>query len=104
MHHFIQARHRENTQRRLKQTHDDIVSSMRATYTVFQNDGLEVQNHWHNYTQKMDRMVEEAIRLNVKYSLHELSKAINGDGKSVPNPLFRVYVVLDNNKVCWLLW
>jgi dynein heavy chain len=31
-------------------------------------------------------MVEEAFRLNVKWSLQELSKAINGDGKSAPNP------------------
>ena len=27
--------------------------------------------------------------MNVKMSLHEISKAINGDGKSGPNPLFR---------------
>jgi hypothetical protein len=59
----------------------------------------QVQGHWYNYTQKMDRMVEEAFRLNVKYSLQELSKAINGDGKSAPNPLFRVKVVLEGDKV-----
>ena len=50
---------------------------------------LQVQQHWHRYTEKMDKMVEEAFRLNVKWSLQELSKAINGDGKSAPNPLFR---------------
>jgi dynein heavy chain len=59
----------------------------------------QVQQHWFNYTEKMDRMVEEAFRLNVKWSLQELSKAINGDGKSAPNPLFRVKVVLENDKV-----
>jgi len=47
----------------------------------------------------MDRMVEEAFRLNVKWSLQELSKAINGDGKSAPSPLFKVKVVLESNKV-----
>ncbi|KAL8578353.1 Dynein heavy chain 2, axonemal [Nucella lapillus] len=94
-----QARHRENLQKRLKETHEDIIASMRRTYTVFQNDGAEVQQHWHSYTQKMDRMVEEAFRLNVKYSLQELSKAINGDGKSAPNPLFRVKVILEEDKV-----
>ena len=35
-------------------------------------------------------MVEEACRLNVKWSLQELSKAINGDGKTAPNSLFKV--------------
>ena len=43
---------------------------------------------------RMDRMVEEAFRLNVKWSLQELSRAINGDGKTLPNPLFKVKVVL----------
>ena len=47
----------------------------------------------------MDRMVEEAFRLNVKWSLQELSRAINGDGKNSPNPLFRVKVVLEGDKV-----
>ena len=55
--------------------------------------------HWHRYTEKMDRMVEEAFRLNVKWSLQELSKAINGDGKAAPNPLFKVRVILTENKV-----
>ncbi len=43
--------------------------------------------------------MEEAFRLNVKWSLQELSRAINGDGKSGPNPLFKVKVVLEGDKV-----
>lgn len=41
--------------------------------------------------------MEHALRLNVKWSLLELSKAINGDGKTTPNPLFRVLVILQND-------
>ena len=55
--------------------------------------------HWLKYTKKMDTMLEEAFRLNVKWSLQELSRAINGDGKNPPNPLFRVKVLLDGDKV-----
>jgi len=58
-----------------------------------------VQQQWFNYTEKVDRMVEEAFRLNVKWSLQELSRVINGDGKSGPNPLFKVQVILANDKV-----
>ena len=47
----------------------------------------------------MDAMVEEAFRLNVKWSLQELSRAINGDGKTSVDPLFRVKVVLEGDKV-----
>lgn len=46
------------------------------------------------YTIRLDHMMEDALRLNVKWSLLELSKAINGDGKTTPNPLFRVLVIL----------
>lgn len=49
------------------------------------------------YTVRLDRMLEDALRLNVKWSLLELSKAINGDGKTTPNPLFRVLVTLQND-------
>ncbi|XP_071951094.1 dynein axonemal heavy chain 2-like isoform X2 [Antedon mediterranea] len=94
-----QRRHRLNIQKRLQTMHESILNIMKHTYEVFRNDGVEVQNHWHRYTEKMDRMVEEAFRLNVKWSLQELSRAINGDGKSMPNPLFRVKVTLDGVKV-----
>ena len=32
--------------------------------------------------------------MNIKFSLQEISKAINGDGKMGPNPLFRVNITL----------
>ncbi|WAR21987.1 DYH2-like protein [Mya arenaria] len=94
-----QAAHRASVQKKLKQYHDEIIHTMRKTFEVFKSDGAEVQSHWHRYTEKMDKMVEEAFRLNVKWSLQELSKAINGDGKSAPNPLFRVQVCLEGDKV-----
>lgn len=55
---------------------------------------FQVQQHWTSYMENIDRMLEEAFRVNIKRSLQELSKAINGDGKISPNPLFRVEVVL----------
>ena len=54
----------------------------------------QVQQYWLTYMERVDRMVEEALRLAVKRSLQELSKAINGDSKALPDPLFRVQVVL----------
>lgn len=49
------------------------------------------------YTVRLDHMMEDALRLNVKWSLLELSKAINGDGKTSPNPLFQVLVILKSD-------
>ena len=41
-------------------------------------------------------MIEKALRLNVKWSMQEIARAINGDGKSIPNPLFKVMVLLNS--------
>ncbi|KAK1153304.1 dynein heavy chain 2, axonemal [Acipenser oxyrinchus oxyrinchus] len=88
---------RDSVLSKLQSIHQDIVNTMACTYETFKNDGQEVQQHWLNYTDQMDRMVEEAFRLNIKWSLQELAKAINGDSKTSPNPLFRVMVVLLND-------
>ncbi len=55
-----------------------------------------MRTHWFDYTERIDQMMEEALRLNVKWSMQEIARAINGDGKSFPNPLFKVMVVLNS--------
>lgn len=57
----------------------------------------QIQQQWLLYTIRLDHMMEDALRMNVKWSLLELSKAINGDGKTTPNPLFRVLVILQDD-------
>ncbi|CAM5129622.1 unnamed protein product [Natator depressus] len=92
-----QKEHRAWVQQKLMDIHEEVTSIMRQTYEVFKHDSAEVQQYWMAYTIKMNRMMEEAFRLSVKWSLLELSKAINGDGKTTPNPLFRVKVILQDN-------
>ncbi|XP_058251926.1 dynein axonemal heavy chain 2 isoform X2 [Hemibagrus wyckioides] len=90
----VQQEHQQSQLRRLNTAHRDIIDIMNRIYETFRNDGPKVQQHWATYTEMMDQMVEEALRLNIKCSLQALSKAINGDNKTSPNPLFRVQVVL----------
>ncbi len=48
---------------------------------------------------KIDKKVEDALRVTAKRSLQELSRAINGDAKSGgPHPLFKVGMMLDEGK------
>ncbi|KAM4612372.1 dynein axonemal heavy chain 2 [Polymixia lowei] len=89
-----QRAHRQNQLQRLRSAHQDIVDIMTRVYDTFRTAGPEVSQHWGTYTEKVDHLVERALRLNIKWSLQELSKAINGDSKASPNPLFRVQVVL----------
>ncbi|XP_040604880.1 dynein heavy chain 2, axonemal isoform X1 [Mesocricetus auratus] len=92
-----QREHRMAVQQKLVDLHQDVVDIMTNSYEVFKNDGPEIQQQWLHYTIRLDHMMEDALRLNVKWSLLELSKAINGDGKTTPNPLFRVLVILQSD-------
>ncbi|VFV46779.1 low quality protein: dynein heavy [Lynx pardinus] len=92
-----QREQRVAVQQKLMGLYQDVVAIMTNSYEVFKNDGPEIQQQWILYTIRLDRMMEDALRLNVKWSLLELSKAINGDGKAMPNPLFRVLVILQND-------
>lgn len=79
--------------------HKEVVYVMNQTYKTFKNDGLEVQQHWRRYTVSIDAKFENALLVCIKRSLQELSRAINGDGKTVPKPLLRVNVKLENSAV-----
>ena len=95
--------HRSQTRDKLHAIHKDIVTTMMRTYNqTFVSDGQEVQQHWVRYTEKMDRMCEEAFRLNVKWSLAELNKGINGDGRNEPSPLFKVALDLENDQITYI--
>lgn len=56
---------------------------------------LKVQEYWATFTDKVDSMVENALRFNIKHSMEKLFKAISGDSKTLPKPLFKVDVALD---------
>uniref|UniRef100_A0A8C5V6J6 Dynein axonemal heavy chain 2 n=1 Tax=Microcebus murinus TaxID=30608 RepID=A0A8C5V6J6_MICMU len=92
-----QREHRAAVQQKLMSLHEDVVTILTNSYEVFKNDGPEIQQQWMLYMFRLDHMMEDALRLNVKWSLLELFKAINGDGKTTPNPLFRILVILQND-------
>lgn len=53
--------------------HESILETLRQSYEVYKNDGAEVQLHWYSYTDKIDKMVEEAFRyLNMSHLLISL--------------------------------
>ncbi|XP_060896803.1 dynein axonemal heavy chain 2-like [Labrus mixtus] len=89
-----QKAHQKSQLQILRSAHQDIVETMNRIHSTFSNDGPEVHEHWVHYTEKVDNMVEEAIRSNIKQSMKNLSRAISGDRKTSPNPLFKVLVVL----------
>lgn len=92
-----QMKHRRNISDRLSDLYESIEITLKQTHEIFKKDDSdEVKSQWTKLIDKMYRMLEEAFRLNVKNSLTELSKAINGDGKSAPNPMFKVQLLLES--------
>uniref|UniRef100_A0A8P4KIS1 Dynein axonemal heavy chain 2 n=1 Tax=Dicentrarchus labrax TaxID=13489 RepID=A0A8P4KIS1_DICLA len=89
-----QNAHQQRHLQILRSAHQEIADIMTHIHNIFSNDGPEVQEHWVTYTEKVDLMVEDALRSNIKRSMKKLSRAINGDSKTSPNPLFKVLVLL----------
>ncbi|XP_075968107.1 dynein axonemal heavy chain 2 [Anarhichas minor] len=89
-----QKTHQQSQLQILCSAHRNIVNIMTRIHKTFCNDGPEVQEHWVTYTEKVDHLVEQALRSSIKHSMEKLSMAINGDGKTSPNPLFKVLVAL----------
>ncbi|KAK7909360.1 hypothetical protein WMY93_014044 [Mugilogobius chulae] len=90
-----QRAHRTRQLETLQSAHQQIVQIMTDVYEIFAQDGAAVQQQWCAYTEKVDNLIEEALRSNVKTSVQKLARAVNGDSKTSPNPLFRILVTLN---------
>ncbi|RQM24639.1 hypothetical protein B5M09_005107 [Aphanomyces astaci] len=94
-----QVSHRAAMETKLKAAYENIRSTMSAMYVHFAAGPGDVQREWARFVERADKTLEDSLRQSVKKSLQELSKAINGDAKTDPHPLFRVHVILEDGKV-----
>ncbi|OQR83321.1 dynein heavy chain [Achlya hypogyna] len=94
-----QGTHRKDIEKKLRDAYESIRATMAAMYTHFAGGPGDVQREWTRFVERADKSLEDALRQSVKKSLLELSKAINGDAKTDPHPLFRVHVVLEDGRV-----
>ncbi|RHY79984.1 hypothetical protein DYB26_013670, partial [Aphanomyces astaci] len=94
-----QVSHRAAMETKLKAAYENIRSTMSAMYVHFTAGPGDVQREWARFVERADKTLEDSLRQSVKKSLQELSKAINGDAKTDPHPLFRVHVILEDGKV-----
>jgi dynein heavy chain len=100
----FQAEYQSSIRAKLSAIHGTIVDTLQGTFEIFRNDGPNVYAQWVKYIELIDSKVEQALRVSVKRSLNEISRAINGEAKnreggSEIHPLFKVNVVLDAQKV-----
>ena len=93
-----QRAHQQRVRGTLERCHAQVARILDHSYTFFADHNADIQHEWRRYVRKTDGRVEEALRLAVKRSLQELSKAINGDSKQEAHPLFRVNMALDEPK------
>ena len=96
---------RSSVKVKLIQAHEDVKSILESTFESFKNDGKDIYLQWLLFIEKIDGMIEEALRTTFKKSILEISKSINGEGGKNREsgmeiyPIFKVNVVLEMQKV-----
>ncbi|KAJ3325086.1 Dynein heavy chain 2, axonemal, partial [Blyttiomyces sp. JEL0837] len=100
----VQEAYRETIKGKLRHAHATIEQILKSLFEIFRNDGPAVYQHWVKFVEKTDYLVEESLRTSVKRSLQEIAKSINGESKNRDSateiqPLFKVNVVLDSQRV-----
>ena len=84
---------------KIREYFSEILAKIEKTHEMFARDPPDVQQEWNRVIGELDKWLERAIRYNFKASLAELSKAINGDGKAAPGPLFKIEIILEPRTV-----
>jgi dynein heavy chain len=92
----VQRAHHAAAARVLEEVSAAVAATKDSMYEIFAGDGLEVQQQWLLFTERLDNDMLNAMRVAVKKSLAELSKAINGDKSKEVAPLF--YTTLELEK------
>ncbi|ETO18852.1 hypothetical protein RFI_18395 [Reticulomyxa filosa] len=81
----------------LKECSESIIEQMKNSYRFFVGQTEDVLRQWQKVIVQVDGDVESALKFAIKSSLQDLSRAINGDGKSDPSPLFKLSMILNLN-------
>ena len=92
----VQRAHRMKMKEKIFEHYQDIIKYLTEMSEAFKRDGADVYQKWIDYVESVDGHLQEAIRINIKSSLIELSQAIHGNGKVPPPALFKVDVLLEN--------
>jgi dynein heavy chain, axonemal len=96
-----QTQYQYEARAKLLSLFDSIFNNLTNTFEIFRNDGAGVFSQWVKFIEGIDTKIEQALRVTVKKSLSEISKAINGDttGNLEIQSLFSINVVLASQKV-----
>jgi dynein heavy chain len=95
----VQEQRREEVKKQFKEAHEKIVDLMLTAYQFFESHPQDIQREWRAYVDKVDKKIEEVLKKAVKTSLQDLCRALNGDSKTEPSPLFKISAVLEDIKM-----
>jgi dynein heavy chain len=95
----VQELRRVEVQKQFKEAHEKIADYMLQSYQFFESHPNDIQSQWKQYVEKVDKRIEEALKKTVKQSLQDLCRALNGDTKTEPSPLFKINAILDDTKM-----
>merc|ERR1712232_722825 len=96
---LVQQNRRAEVTKQFEDSHEKIAELMLSSYSFFESHPNDIQREWKQYVDKVDKRIEEALKKCVKTSLQDLCRALNGDNKTEPAPLFRINAILDDVKM-----
>jgi dynein heavy chain len=101
---ILQSEHMDAVREKLLKYHAQIKNLTVIIGDSFKSDGKEVKACLARYVENVDKLIEDAIRTLLKFSLNDLIKALDGDKNYKESnvevfPLISVEVVLENQKI-----
>ena len=95
----FQNRHREKAILKIANEYKNITIILRSVFEMFKSDGPDVKTQWMKYLYTIDSVVEDAFCINIRRSLEVLSRAVHGDLRGPPPPIFQMDVILEGYKL-----
>ncbi|KDR09329.1 Dynein heavy chain 2, axonemal [Zootermopsis nevadensis] len=76
-----------------------IIQCVRSVYEGFEEYKPLTGQRWVSYINKMDAVIEEALKQCVRGSLQIMLEAVHGDGLAGPRQMLKVSTTFKNNTV-----
>ncbi|KAL0267127.1 UNVERIFIED_CONTAM: hypothetical protein PYX00_009482 [Menopon gallinae] len=91
--------YKSNAVVKLIRYYQEIAKYLKIISEGFEAEIQEMGEHWHKFVLKLDLLLEEALRLCVKFSMQVLLTVLHGDGTTGPSPLIKIVTDLTDNKI-----
>ncbi|KAK4876213.1 hypothetical protein RN001_012635 [Aquatica leii] len=93
------SEYRNRTIETLIEYYQEIVKYLIIVFEGFESNIQNMADQWIQYICNFDLLIEEALRICVKNSMHAMYEALHGDGSTQPSPILKLEANLKYNRI-----